>query len=43
MKLKKYLTLLKAGLTESIQYRMSLFVMIIGNLLYLILVYFHRK
>ena len=43
MKLKKYLTLLKAGLTESIQYRMSLFVMIIGNLLYLILVYFLWK
>lgn len=43
MRLKKYLTLLKAGLTESVQYRMSLFVMIIGNLLYLILVYYLWK
>ena len=39
MRLKKYLTLLKAGVTESVQYRMSLFVMVIGNLLYLILIY----
>lgn len=39
MKLKKYLTLLRAGLIETVQFRMSLFVMVIGNMLYLIVIY----
>ncbi len=40
MKLKKYLTLTRAGIIEALQYRLSTFVMVIGNLLYLIVVYF---
>jgi ABC-2 type transport system permease protein len=43
MKMRKYITLLKAGLTESIQFRLSLFIMIVGNMLYLILIYFLWK
>ena len=43
MKLRKYFTLLRAGLIESVQFRMSLFVMVIGNMVYLILVYFLWK
>lgn len=40
MNLKKYLTLTRAGIIESLQFRLSTIVMIIGNLLYLIVVYF---
>lgn len=40
MKLKKYLTLTRAGVIESLQFRLSTLIMIAGNLLYLIIVYF---
>ncbi|MBQ9898338.1 MAG: ABC-2 family transporter protein [Ruminococcus sp.] len=43
MKLKKYLALTRAGIIESLQYRIAMFVMVIGNLLYLTLVYFLWK
>lgn len=43
MKLRKYLTLTRAGIIESLQFKLGLFVMVIGNLLYLILVYFLWK
>ena len=43
MSLKKYLTLTRAGIIEALQFRLSLVVMIIGNLLYLIVVYFLWK
>ncbi|SFW23926.1 ABC transporter permease [Ruminococcus flavefaciens] len=40
MKLKKYLVLTRAGIMETLQFRLSFVVMVIGNLLYLIVVYF---
>ena len=40
MKLKKYLALTRAGIIETLQFRLSFVVMVIGNLLYLIVVYF---
>lgn len=40
MKLKKYFSLTRAGMIESLQFRLGTVVMIIGNLLYLIIVYF---
>ena len=43
MKLKKYLTLTRAGIIESLQFRLSSVVMVIGNLLYLIVVYYLWK
>ena len=43
MKLKKYLTLTRAGVIESLQFRLSTLIMIVGNLLYLIIVYFLWK
>lgn len=43
MRLKKYFTLTRAGMIESLQFRLSFVVMIIGNLLYLIIVYFLWK
>ncbi len=43
MKLKKYLTLTRAGIIEALQFRLSFVVMVIGNLLYLIVVYFLWK
>lgn len=43
MKLKKYLTLTRAGIIESLQFRLSAFVLFIGNLLYLTIVYFLWK
>ena len=43
MSLKKYLTLTRAGIIESIQFRLSFVVMVIGNILYLIIVYFLWK
>lgn len=43
MKLKKYLSLTRAGIIESLQFRLSTVVMVIGNLLYLIVVYFLWK
>ena len=43
MKLKKYLTLTRAGIIESLQFRLSMLVMFVGNLLYLTVVYFLWK
>lgn len=43
MKLKKYLSLTRAGIIESLQFRLATVVMVIGNLLYLIVVYFLWK
>ena len=43
MKLKRYLTLTRAGIIEALQFRLSAVIMIIGNLLYLILVYYLWK
>lgn len=43
MKLKKYLTLTRAGIIESLQFRIATAVMVAGNLLYLIVVYFLWK
>lgn len=43
MKLKKYLTLTRAGIIESLQFRLSMLVMVAGNLLYLIVIYFLWK
>ncbi|MBR2283728.1 MAG: ABC-2 family transporter protein [Ruminococcus sp.] len=43
MKLKKYLTLTRAGIIESLQFRLATVVMVIGNILYLIVVYFLWK
>ena len=43
MRLRKYLSFLRAGLIEMVQYRLSLFIMVVGNMLYLILIYFLWK
>ena len=43
MNLKKYLTLTRAGIIESLQFRLATVVMVIGNLLYLIVMYFLWK
>ena len=43
MNLKKYLTLTRAGIIEALQFRLSFVVICIGNLLYLIVVYFLWK
>lgn len=43
MNLKKYLALTRAGIMESLQFRLSTVVIVIGNLLYLIVVYFLWK
>ena len=43
MKLKRYLALTRAGIIESLQFRIAMIVMVIGNLLYLTLVYFLWK
>ena len=43
MKLKKYITLTRAGIIEALQFRLATVVMVIGNLLYLIVVYFLWK
>jgi len=43
VKLKKYLALTRAGILESLQFRLSAVVMVIGNILYLIVVYFLWK
>jgi len=43
VRLRKYLSFLRAGLIEMVQYRLSLFIMVVGNLLYLILIYFLWK
>lgn len=43
MKLKKYMTLTRAGIIEALQFRMSFLIMCAGNLLYLIVTYFLWK
>lgn len=43
MKLKKYITLTKARIMESLQFRLGTFVMALGNILYLIVVYYLWK
>ena len=43
MNVKKYLTLTRAGIIEALQFRLSMFVMVIGNMLYLIVVYYLWK
>ena len=43
MNLKKFLTLTRAGIMESLQFRLGTLVIIAGNLLYLIVVYFLWK
>ena len=43
MNLKKYLSLTRAGIIEALQFRLSAVVMVIGNILYLIIVYFLWK
>jgi len=43
MKLKKYLALTRAGIIEALQFRLGSFVIVVGNLLYLIVVYFLWK
>lgn len=43
MKLKKYISLTRAGIMESLHFRLGAVVMVIGNLLYLIVVYFLWK
>ena len=40
---KKYLTLTRIGIMESLQFRMSMVIIFVGNLLYLIVVYFLWK
>lgn len=43
MKLKKYFALTRAGILEAFSYRIALIVMVAGNLLYLLLIYFLWK
>lgn len=43
MNIKKYLTLTRAGIIESLQFRLGTLVIIAGNLLYLIVIYFLWK
>ena len=43
MNLKRYVTLTRAGIMESLQFRLSAFIMVLGNLLYLIVTYFLWK
>lgn len=40
MKLKRYFSLTRAGIVEEMQFRASFIIMVVGNLLYLIVVYF---
>ena len=43
MNLKKYLSFTRAGIVEEMQFRASFIIMVVGNLLYLIIVYFLWK
>lgn len=43
MKLKKYFSLTRAGILDSMQFRLAMLVMVAGNLLYLTIVYFLWK
>ena len=43
MNLKKYITLTRAGIIESLQFRLSTVIMVLGNMLYLIVAYYLWK
>lgn len=43
MKTRRYLTLTRAGIIEALQFRLSTFIIFVGNLLYLIVIYFLWK
>ena len=43
MSIKRCLTLTRAGVIENLQFRLSAVIMVIGNILYLILIYFLWK
>lgn len=43
MNIKKYLTLTRMGIMDELHYRLSIFVKVLGNMLYLIIVYFLWK
>lgn len=40
LNLKKYLALVRAGILDQLQYRVATIVVVIGNLIYLTIVYF---
>lgn len=41
--MKRNLTLTRVGVIEALQFRLSMLIMVVGNLLYLIVVYFLWK
>ena len=43
MNLRKYVTLIKAGMMESLQFRLGTFVTILGNIIYLVIIYYLWK
>ena len=43
MSIKRYITLTRAGVIENLQFRLSMIIMVVGNLLYLILIYYLWK
>ncbi len=43
MNLRKYVTLTKAGMMESLQFRLGTFVTVLGNIIYLIIIYYLWK
>ena len=43
MKLKRYFSLTRAGIIEQLQFRLSAFIMVLGNISYLIVIYFLWK
>src|SRR5690606_36441617 len=43
MNLRKYTTLTRAGMMESLNFRLSTFVRIIGNVIYLVIIYYLWK
>ena len=43
MNLKKYVTMIRAGMIEALQFRLGIFVTILGNLIYLVIVFFLWK
>lgn len=43
MNLRKYITLTRAGMMESLQFRLGTFATILGNMIYLIIIYFLWK
>lgn len=43
MNLRKYITLTKAGMMEALQFRLGTFVTVLGNIIYLIIIYYLWK